>query len=179
MALKIDSPDILHKTEADGVRVGLQNVAAVAQAFEDIRQNALRHHPGALINGVLVQAMSPQPLVEMICGMQRDAVFGLVLLVGMGGVLVEVLQDAAMRVAPVSAHETRRMWQELAGAALLQGYRGRPKADTDALEALLRKVAALGAAVPEIRQMDLNPVMVMPAQAGLHVVDCRILLAEA
>lgn len=176
VALKLDSPDILHKTEAGGVRLGLGNREEVCQAFREICESARRYRTDARINGVLVQAMSRPPLQEMICGLKRDPVFGPTLLLGLGGLLVEVLQDVSLRVLPLSARDARSMWQKLDGSALLTGYRGRPRADTTALEDLLQKVAVLGRMTPEISEMDLNPVMVWEEGSGITVVDCRIVL---
>jgi acetyltransferase len=176
VVLKIDSPDIVHKTDVGGVHTGLQTVQEVKEAFEDINRKVLRHHPEASINGIFVQSMSGKPLLELICGLKRDPVFGSILLLGMGGIMVEILGDVSMRVAPVSTNDTHQMWKELSGARLLEGFRGRPKADTDALEELLQKVALLSESVPEILEMDLNPVMMMEAGSGLSVVDCRIIL---
>ena len=90
--------------------------------------------------------------------------------------MVEILGDVSMQTAPVSRSETNQMWKELSGVRLIEGYRGRPKADTDALEDLLQKVANLGECVPEIFEMDLNLVMIMEAESGLSVVDCRMVL---
>jgi len=176
VVLKIDSPDILHKTDVSGVCMGLQTEQEVKEAFEDINRKAFHHHPEASINGVLVQSMCAKPLLELICGLKRDPVFGPILLLGMGGVMVEILGDVSMRIAPVSRSETHQMWKELSGVRLLEGFRGRPETDTDALEDLLQKVAILGESVPEICEMDLNPVMIMEAGSGLSVVDCRIVL---
>ena len=90
--------------------------------------------------------------------------------------MVEILGDVSMRIAPVSRNDTHQMWKELSGAHLLKGFGGRPQADTDAQKNLLQRVAILGESVPEIREMDLNPVMMMEAGSGLSVVDCRIIL---
>lgn len=179
VALKVESPDILHKTEAQGVRLGLEDARAAAQAYEDIAASARQYQPGARIEGVLVQAMAASPLQELICGLKRDPVFGPVVILGLGGVLVEILRDVSMRLAPLGPGEAGAMWRELAGARLLTGYRGRPPADTSAVEALLYQVAQMGASLPEIGEMDLNPVMVGPQGAGLSVVDCRVLLTRA
>ena len=176
VVLKIDSPDIVHKSDVGGVRIGLKTGQAVNDAFEDISRKAKQHDPTASINGILVQSMRAKPLLELICGLKRDPVFGPVLLLGMGGVMVEVLGDISMRIAPVSRNETHQMWKELSGARLLEGYRGRPKADTNALEGLLQKVALMGISIPELRELDLNPVMIMEAGSGLSVVDCRMAL---
>ncbi|WP_291300714.1 acetate--CoA ligase family protein [Desulfosporosinus sp. BICA1-9] len=177
VVMKIDSPDIVHKTEAGGVRVGLKSAAEVVEAFEGICASARQYKPDAFINGILIQGMSSGSVQEMICGLKRDPVFGGVLVLGIGGVLVEVLKDASMRVLPLAKGEEGLMWRELAGSTLLTGYRGRPVADLAALEDLIERVAEMGQNLPEIAEMDLNPVMVMKDGSGVSVVDCRIIIS--
>lgn len=178
VVMKIDSPDIVHKTEAGGVRVGLKSAAEAAEAFEGICASAGQYRPDSVINGVLVQGMSSGSVQEMICGLKRDPVFGGVLVLGIGGVLVEVLKDVSMRVLPLVEGEEGLMWRELAGSTLLTGYRGRPVADLGGLEDLIGRVAAMGQYLPEIAEMDLNPVMVMRKGSGVSVVDCRIIIDQ-
>ncbi len=176
VALKVDSPDIVHKTEADGVRVGLRSEKEVAGAFDAIGQASRAFMPDAEIRGVLVQAMEGEPLAEVICGLKTDPVFGPVVLLGMGGTLVEILKDASLRVLPLGQEDPGLMWRDLGGARLLTGYRGKPPADTDAIEDLLERVSVMGEMIPEIAEMDLNPVMVKEKGAGLNVVDCRMIV---
>jgi len=120
--------------------------------------------------------MFDNPVQEMICGLKRDPVFGVTVILGLGGIFVEMIRNVAMRIPPLTKGETHQMWKETSWAKLLSGYRGRPKADTDALEDLLQRVAAIGESIPEIKEMDLNPVMVLEEGAGLGAVDCRIII---
>ncbi|UCF92372.1 MAG: acetate--CoA ligase family protein [Desulfobacterales bacterium] len=176
VVMKIDSPDIIHKSDAGAVAVGLSDHGAVGRSFDRIKRSALAYNPQAQINGMLIQSMSSNGLQEMICGLKRDPVFGQVLVLGLGGVLVELLQDVSMRLLPISQKDARSMWREINGASLLTGYRGAAKADTSALEDLLLKAGRLGETIPEISEMDLNPVMIRKEGEGLSVVDCRVML---
>ncbi len=178
VVLKIDSPDISHKTEAGGIRLNLKSENDVAAAFDQILRSARDYRPDAVINGVLVQAALSGSVQEIICGIKRDPVFGPVVLLGTGGVLVEFLRDVSLKISPLTAADAPRMWREITGSRLLTGYRGQPRADTEALEALLLRVSALAEALPEVQELDLNPVMVMPEGRGVSVVDCRILLGS-
>ena len=159
VALKIESPDILHKTEAGGVRLNLANAAAVRAAFAALKANAQSYKPGARIDGVLVQAMSAGE-VEFVIGLQRDPVFGIVVMAGLGGVLIEVLKDVAFRKAPVSQEEALRMLDELKGRAVLDGLRGKPPVNRARLARLISSVSCFGAAAGgRLRELDLNPVL--------------------
>ena len=170
VVLKVVSPDIPHKTEAGGVRVG---VAAdeVAATFDHIMRTGAAYAPGAHILGVEVQELVP-PGVEMLVGVTTDDQLGPMVMVGMGGVLAEVLDDVAMRPAPVSRADVEEMVAELRGAPMLGGVRGRPPADVAAFVDLVLSVSALADAVrardPEI---DVNPVVVLPEGSGAVAVD--------
>ncbi len=176
VAMKIESPDIMHKSDVEGVLLGLKNEDEVEKGFQDICDSALQKIPGAEISGVLIQHMFDNPVQEMICGLKRDPVFGATVILGLGGIFVEMIRNVAMRISPLTKGETHQMWKETSWAKLLSGYRGRPKVDTDALEDLLQRVAAIGESIPEIKEMDLNPVMVLEEGAGLGAVDCRIII---
>lgn len=178
VVMKIDSADIVHKTEVDGVRVGLKCEQDVLKAYNEIMASAVSACPSARINGVIIQAMAPKPLQEMICGLKQDAVFGPVIVLGSGGILVELLRDASMRVLPLRPGESELMWQELKISKLLNGYRGQDKADTKSLEDLIQRVANIGSYLPEIAEMDLNPVMVSEDGQGIKVVDSRIIIKD-
>lgn len=175
VALKIDSPDIIHKSDVGGVRTSLRSEADVTMAFDEIMSSVAKKQEAARIRGILVQAMSSEPLQELICGLKKDAVFGHVLLLGIGGVTVEIKKGFTVRVLPIAKGESQLMWQEVPGFSLLNGYRGRERADTNALEDLLQRVAVMAEFFPEISEMDLNPVMIMKEGHGLYVVDCRII----
>ena len=176
-ALKIASPDIVHKSDAGGVALGLGSAAAVAEAFAAVTGAARAAHPDARLEGVLVSPMAGDG-VEMILGVQHDPTFGPVVLCGLGGVFVETLGDVAFRAAPFDAAEARRMVGELRGLPLLTGARGRPPADVDALAdalAALSRFAAVHA--DRIASAELNPVLVRPAGQGVVALDALIVPA--
>ena len=177
VALKIESQDIPHKTEAGAIRLGVTGAAAAA-AFDDVKQAALRYKPSARIDGVLVQEMVPAG-AEMLLGLSHDATFGPVLTVGMGGVFVEVFQDVAFLLPPVTPRQAREAVMGLRAAKLLQGARGAAAADVDALvDAIVRLswvAVDLGAAIEE---MDINPLVVLPQGQGVKIVDALIVRKE-
>jgi acetyltransferase len=174
VALKIESPDILHKTEAGGVRLNLSGTDAVRRAFLEIVESARRHQPGARVAGVIVQAMAAGA-VEMVVGLRRDRDFGTVVMAGLGGIHVEVLKDVVFRPAPVTPAEAGRMLDALRGRALLDGVRGAPAVDRAALARLISSVSCLGvAAGSRLESLDLNPVLAGPT--GAVAVDWRLLL---
>lgn len=171
--LKIVSPDILHKSDAGGVRVNLEGPEAVKAAFEEIVANARRYNPKADIRGVLVSPMAREGM-EIIIGTKRDDQFGPVIMFGLGGVLVEILKDVAFRVLPISPLSADKMMAEIKSAPLLNGFRGIPPCDKKALRKLLLKCSEIVEAYPDIQEMDLNPVICH--EKGLSIVDARIIL---
>lgn len=175
VALKIESPDIAHKTEVQGVMLRLDDEAAIRQAYADLNANAARHKPQARIDGVLVQPMAPGH-VELVVGVQRDPVFGMVVMVGIGGVLVEVLKDVAFRRAPFGVQEGLSMLAQLRMGALLDGVRGQPAVDRHAVARLLARLSAWAAATNRLAELDLNPVRVGPE--GPLAVDCVMVLRD-
>lgn len=175
VALKIESPDIAHKTEVQGVMLRLDDEAAIRQAYADLNANAARHKPQARIDGVLVQPMAPGH-VELVVGVQRDPVFGMVVMVGIGGVLVEVLKDVAFRRAPFGVQEGLSMLAQLRMGALLDGVRGQPAVDRHAVARLLARLSAWAAATDRLAELDLNPVRVGPE--GPLAVDCVMVLRD-
>lgn len=178
VALKIQSPDLPHKTEVGGVVLNLQTPDSVRGAFDEILDRARAASPGADLRGVLVQRMAPRGQ-EIILGVSRDPTFGPMLMIGLGGIHVEVLRDVAFASAPVTEAEARSLLGELRGAKLLDGVRGAPPADVDALVALMVQVSQLAAEfADDIEEIDLNPVLVHPAGQGLTVVDALILRQE-
>jgi acyl-CoA synthetase (NDP forming) len=171
VVLKVDSPDILHKTEAGGVRVGLADANEVRSAYEAIIANAHAYAPQAKVNGVVVQEMVTGG-VEMIVGVNYDAQLGPMLLFGTGGVTVEVYEDVALRHCPIGKAEALRMVNEVKGAKLLRGFRGSPPADIDALADTLVRVSQLAAQLEgTLTELDVNPLMVLPAGRGVRAVD--------
>ncbi len=176
VAVKIESPDILHKTEAQGVQLGLANAAAVEAAYASVVAAARACRPEARIDGVLVQAMCAGE-VEFVIGLKRDAVFGTVVMAGLGGVLIEVFKDVVFRRAPVTAGEAQVMLDELKGRALLAGVRGRPPVNRARLAQLISTVSCFGAAAGErLRELDLNPVLLSRDDAV--AVDWLLVLDE-
>ena len=160
VALKIESPDIQHKTEVGGLRLKLDDAQAVAHAFEDMLAQVRRQAPAARIDGVLVEEMV-QAEVEVMVGLQRDPTFGTVVVVSAGGILVEVMGDAAMRRAPVSEAQAQEMLDELRMRPLFDGVRGRPPINRAALARLIASVSLFGAALgDQLAELDLNPVRV-------------------
>lgn len=159
VALKIESPDIPHKTEAGGVRLALRDAESVREAFGEIIANARRLRPDARIDGAIVQGMA-KPGVEMVVGLKRDPVFGPVVMVGLGGIHLEVFRDVIFRAAPVTEREAAGMLEELRGGALLDGARGQPPVNRKALCRLISAISAFGAAAGHrLRELDLNPVV--------------------
>ncbi|MCB5905968.1 acetate--CoA ligase family protein [Streptomyces pinistramenti] len=175
VALKIVSPDILHKTDAGGVRVQLASAAEVRGAFCAIVQNAKAYAPEARISGVQVQQMVPEGQ-EVIVGAVTDPTFGKIVAFGLGGVLVEVLKDVTFRLAPASADDAASMLDGIRAAEVLRGVRGAPPVDRAALTDLIVRTSQLAADFPEIAEVDLNPVFA--AADGAMAADVRILLAQ-
>ena len=178
VVLKIDSPDIAHKTEAGGVRLGVEGVAAITEAYEAIVKSAKQYAPQAKINGVLVQEMA-RPGVEMMLGVIRDPVFGPIVAVGLGGIFVEVLKDVAYRVAPVTPTQANEMLDELRGVKLLAGVRGMPARDREAVvDAIVRLSWFAHDFRDSVAEMDINPLMVYEQGAGARVLDALIIRAQ-
>ncbi len=174
VALKIESPDILHKTEAHGVKLALADPAAVKAAYAEIVANAQRYKPDARIDGVIVQSMAHDG-VELVVGLKRDPVFGVVVMAGVGGIFVEVLKDVAFRKAPVTEAEAGRMLDQLKGRALLDGVRGGKAVDRAAVTRLISAVSLFGAAAEgSLAELDLNPVLAGPG--GATAVDWLMML---
>ncbi len=171
--MKIVSADILHKTEAGGVVVGVKNPAEASQAFEEIMRNARAYKGDAKIDGVLIQQMLTGGL-EVIVGALSDPSFGKVVAFGLGGVLVEVLKDVTFRLAPATEQDAMAMLESIAAAQILRGVRGGAAVDRDALARIIVAVSRLVTDFPEIRELDLNPVFAAPD--GATAADVRVLL---
>jgi acyl-CoA synthetase (NDP forming) len=160
VALKIQSGEILHKTEAGGIRLDLASEGEVRAAYQEILASSKRFAPGAAIRGVLVQEMV-QGGVEVIIGTTRDPVFGPVVMFGLGGIFVEALRDVSFRVAPVMRRDAEEMIREIRGYRVLEGMRGKPPADIDAIvEAILRVSQLVTDYADEIEEIDINPLVV-------------------
>ena len=179
VAMKIVSPDVLHKTEIGGVLLDVQGAQAVGDAFDTLAGRLKAHHPQAALDGILVSPMV-EGGVETILGVSRDPVFGPVVMLGLGGVLVEVLKDVSFRKAPFDLAEAREMIGELRGAAILDGVRGAPPADRDALAQALVGLSRFAAANAEtVESVDLNPFVVLEEGKGAVALDALIVKREA
>ncbi len=172
--IKIVSPDIVHKSDAGGVRLSLESPAAVEAAAAAMLDDVRRAHPGARLTGVSVQPMAPPGGVEVIVGVKQDPQFGAVIMFGLGGVFVEVFSDVVLRLIPLSPRDARQMIGEIRGARILHAVRGRPAVDRAKLEELLLAVSALVEQRPDILELDLNPVLAYADR--VVAVDARILL---
>lgn len=173
VVLKVVSPDVTHKSDVGGVRLGLASAEEVATAFDEMMRTVGERAPHARIEGVSVQRQA-SPGVEVIMGMTKDPQFGPVLMFGLGGVLVEVLRDVAFRVVPLEPRDARQMIREIKGFPVLQGFRNTPPADLEALERLLLRLSEFVEAHPEVEELDMNPVFAYPD--GALAVDARIVV---
>jgi acetyltransferase len=177
VVLKVASPEILHKTDIGGVRLGLEGPSEVRDAFDLITYRAQRFLPEARLWGCTVQKMVP-PGLEMLVGMNRDPQFGPLVTCALGGVFVEILQDAVFRLAPFSRQEAEAMLTELRAAALFSGVRGRRPVDREALVEALLRVGQLVVDFPEIEELDINPFVVFEAGQGGVALDMRLILSS-
>jgi acyl-CoA synthetase (NDP forming) len=176
VVLKIASPDIVHKSDAGGVKLGLKTVRQVGKAYDDIMKSMKQKSPQAKIDGVSVQKMA-RPGVEIIIGMSQDAQFGPVLMFGLGGIFVEILKDVSFRIVPLTKRDAREMIKEIKGYPLLEGYRGGEPVNIDYLEEMVLKVSDFVEQNPEIKELDLNPIFAY--SDGAVAVDARIVLESA
>ena len=176
VALKIVSPQILHKSDVGGVALNVNDGRTAIEEFEAITRRALEHVPNAIIDGVLVQQMAAQEGQEIILGMNRYPLYGPLLMFGLGGIFVEVFRDVVFRVAPIGRNEAHGMVNGIKGAKILQGYRGKPVLDVETLERSLVSLSAMVMDHPEIHELDINPLMVYEKGKGAVVADCRIIL---
>jgi len=174
LALKVQSPDILHKTEAGAVALNLLGATEARKAFEYLTANARAYNPGADIRGILLQPMAAKGQ-EVILGINRDDAFGPMLMVGLGGVHVDVMKDVAFAPVPLTEDDARALLDKLKGRKLLDGVRGEPAADVDALARLMVDLGRFAADfADEVQEVDLNPVLVHPEGDGVTVVDALI-----
>ncbi|MGQ9646318.1 MAG: acetate--CoA ligase family protein [Thermodesulfobacteriota bacterium] len=173
VALKINSPDVLHKTDSGGVKLGLKNPSEVKKAYQDILKSVKKKYPRALIQGISVQRMAP-PGTEVIIGTSKDAQFGPVIMFGLGGIFVEVLKDVSFRVIPVNRRDAHEMIHEIKGFPLLQGLRGKEPTNISALVEMILKISKLIERNPQIKEMELNPIVAYRDKA--LALDARIVL---
>ncbi len=174
VVMKVMSADIPHKTEAGVIRLGVRSETELVAFFGQILENAKKFKTDAKIDGVLVQEMAEKG-VEAIIGMKRDAAFGPVIMFGLGGIFVEVFKDVSFRLPPLALQDVREMIEEIKGSKLLKGYRGMEKMDCEAIASTLMSVAGLSLDLgEEIRELDINPLIVYPEGKGVKVVDALI-----
>lgn len=179
VVLKLVSPDIVHKSDIGGVRLGLAGPQAVRSAYDEIIAAAQRHAPHARLRGVLVTPMLSGG-VECLIGVTRDRVFGPVAMVALGGVFVEVLRDTALRLCPFGEADAMEMIRSLRGFPLLDGARRRPKADVAALAAALSRLSRFAAgAGPRLVGVEVNPILVLPEGQGAVALDAVVTLEES
>jgi acetate---CoA ligase (ADP-forming) subunit beta len=175
VVLKIVSPEITHKSDANGVKLNLRSAQQVEKAFDDIVTSAAKYNNKARIIGVSVQTMITNG-TEVIIGMKRDENFGPVLLFGLGGIFVELLKDVSLKVLPVSDVDIENMFMEIKGGQILKGYRNSMPADLEELKKIIRKVAKISSEFTEIYEFELNPVLVQDIGSGAIALDARIIL---
>lgn len=178
VVLKILSPDIQHKTEAGGVKVGLKDQTSVANAYRAVMESARRYKPDARLEGVILQEMIPAGSVEVILGVLRDPEFGPVVVFGSGGILVELVKDSVLRLPPISNLDAFEMIKATRGEKLLRGFRGRPAADIPALASALVNLSQLAVDLGDhIQALEINPLLVLPEGQGVCAVDALVELS--
>ncbi|MCK5099762.1 MAG: acetate--CoA ligase family protein, partial [Desulfobacteraceae bacterium] len=177
VVMKIVSNEILHKSDAGGVKVGLENKKEVETAFEKIMDNAHGYNPDATLDGVLVQKMVPKGR-EVILGVNRDPQFGHAIMFGLGGIFVEVYKDVAFRLAPMARNVVRRMIRSIRGYPILKGLRGEKPADIETIEKNLLSLREMVTDFPIIKELDINPLFVHNEGEGTTVADVIISLEE-
>ena len=173
VALKIASPDVIHKSDSGGVKLSVNSVAEVKKSYDEILKKVRKQYPDAVVHGVSVQKMF-RPGTEVIIGTSKDPQFGPVIMFGLGGIFVELLKDVSFRVIPVERRDAQEMIKEIKGYPLLQGYRGKEPANLSALVEIILKISKLIEENPQIKELELNPVFVYQNKAV--AVDARIIL---
>jgi len=173
LVMKIVSPDIIHKSDAGGVKLNIKDEKEAKLAYQEIIFNVKKYNKEARIEGVIVCPVIPKE-VEVIVGMMKDPHFGPVAMFGLGGIYVEVLKDISFRILPLAERDAQEMITEIKGYEILKGIRGEPSRDIQAIKEVLMKVSQLTLENSEINEIDLNPIFVF--EKGLQVVDARIIL---
>ena len=173
IVMKIVSPDIIHKTDAGGVKVGIKDEKEAELAYQEIISKVKKYNKEAKIEGVIVYPMVLQG-TEIIIGMMKDPHFGPVVMFGLGGIFVEVLKDISFRILPIEERDAGEMITGIKGYEILKGARGNPPRDIQAIKEVLLKVSKLTTENPEISEIDLNPIFVF--EQGLQVIDARMIL---
>ena len=171
VVMKLIAEDIVHKSDTGAVKLNIKDEQEVGSAYDELMKI-----PAESEKQISVQDMAPEPITELIIGMTTDAQFGPALMFGIGGILVELLEDVSFRIAPITEYDAKEMIHEIKGFPILDGYRGKPKADINAIVDTLLKISELVIKHPEINEMDLNPVFIY--EKGLICVDARIILKK-
>ncbi|MEA3292960.1 MAG: acetate--CoA ligase family protein [Patescibacteria group bacterium] len=172
VVLKISSPNITHKTDVNGVRIGIENKKELEKSWNEILSSVKKVKPKAKIDGILIQKQMKGK--EIVVGMKRDSTFGPVLMVGIGGIFIEVLKDVAFRVCPVSKREARKMLEELKGYKLLKGHRNQKQVSIEKITETITILSKLSLLEKEIKEIDFNPIIANGKEA--LVVDARFLV---
>ncbi|MFX0005216.1 MAG: acetate--CoA ligase family protein [Promethearchaeota archaeon] len=171
VVMKLMAEDIVHKSDTGAVKLNLKSIEDVDRAYTELMQI-----PSQTEKKISVQKMADEPITELIIGMTTDPQFGPALMFGIGGILVELLEDVSFRIAPITEYDAKEMIHEIKGFPILDGYRGKPKADINAIIETLLKISNLVIEHEEINEMDLNPVFIY--EKGLICVDARIILQK-
>jgi acetyltransferase len=178
VALKAISKQVSHKTEANAIKLGVKSDSELLQAYDEVTGNLKRYDPKAEVVGVLIQEMLGGG-TEVIVGTTRDPQFGPVVLFGLGGIFVEVLKDVSLRVLPITKFDAEEMVKEIKGYKVLEGFRGKPRADIQAIVDILLKISKLATEMEgTVSELDLNPVIVFPEGRGAKVVDARLVVSK-
>ena len=173
ITMKIVSPEIIHKTDAGGVKVNIKDEKEAKLAYQEIISKAKKYNKEAQIFGVITYSMIPKA-TEIIIGIMKDPHFGPVIMFGLGGIFMEVLKDISFRILPIEERDAEEMINEIKGYEILKGARGEEPKDIQAIKDLLLKISQLALENPEISEIDLNPVFVF--EKGLQVIDARMIL---
>jgi acetyltransferase len=178
VVLKIDSPDILHKSEANAIRVGVGSKEEIRQIYDELIENASIYNSKARINGILVQEMI-QGGSEVMIGMSQDPQFGPTIAFGLGGIFVEILKDISLRVAPLSPADAEQMVKEIKGYPILTGVRGKRPCDIEAIVDVLLKISKLAKDWEDtIAEIDINPLIVLDKGRGVKALDALVVLKQ-
>ena len=173
VVMKIVSPQIIHKSDAGGVKIGIKNQSEATKAFNEILLNAKKYNPNADIKGVLVQEMISSAK-ETILGAKRDPLFGPLIMFGLGGIYVEILKDVIFRLAPIDEDMANEMVNSIKTIKLLKGARGEKESDIDGIVESIQRLSQLVNDFPEIEEFDMNPLLVLEKGNGVRAVDVRI-----
>ena len=173
LVMKIVSPDIMHKTDIGGIKMNIINSPQIKKAYKNIICNVRKNKPEVRINGVLLYKQAPEG-IEVVVGMTRDPQFGPTVMFGLGGIFIEILKDVAFRVCPIDRTDIEEMLTEIEGIKMLQGYRGQPRRDVNAIIDIIMKISRLALDYPVVKGIDLNPIIVY--EKGALVVDAKVFL---